>query len=366
MTTNLIVVCIAKDYDLFMLELAFYIFLSIFVSFLCSILEACLLSVPKSYITSLMQSGHKQAEVLNNLKENVNRPLAAILSLNTVSHTVGAAGVGAKVLELFGDEWFAAASAILTLSILFFTEIIPKTIGTLYCKPLSHFAAVVIPVLIKMTYPLVYVSEKIQSLIIFGEEEDKITREEMLATTQIGESDGAIKENEGLIIKNLLNMNETAVQNIMTPLNDVLMYEQNLKIRDVLESAPVIRYSRIPVYNDSKNNIVGVILRYQVLKAQVQADIDQNLEKLLNPVRSVSKNISVTNALQQFIKHREHIFIVLNEYGSPVGIVTLEDAIEALLGEEILDEFDHDETDQDFVLEHDSRTNKFIIKREQE
>lgn len=347
-----------------MFGLIFYICLAIIVSFFCSLLEACLLSLPQSFITSLTNQGHKSAEKLNALKENVNRPLAAILSLNTVANTIGAAGVGAKVLEIFGDQYVAMSSGLLTLGILIFSEIIPKTIGAMFAKPLSHIAANVLPIMIFLTFPFVIISEKLSAYLSghADEEEQKFTRDEMIATTEIGASEGAIKENESIIIRNLLSLNELNVQDIMTPLSTVKLYQQNKTIRDVIDDNPILRYSRFPVFGDNLNDITGMVLRYQIMKALGDGKTDVPLEKLINPIRVVSKNLSVASALKQFIKYKEHMFIVVNEYGATTGIVTLEDSIETLLGEEIIDELDY-ETDTDFHLEHDSRSGKYIIKR---
>lgn len=350
-----------------MIGLVFYICLAIVVSFFCSLLEACLLSLPQTYITSLLNQGHKRAKKLAALKDNINRPLAAILSLNTIANTVGAAGVGAKVLELYGDKYVALSSGLLTLGILIFSEIIPKTIGAMFSKQLAHLAAVVLPFMIFFTTPFVLISEKLGSFISGHADEDdqKFTRDEMIATTEIGESDGAIKENESIIIRNLLNLNNLNVQDIMTPLSDVHLYSQETTIQEVIEESPILRYSRFPVFGDNLNDITGMVLRYQIMKSMGDDKFDIRLEKLINPIRVVSKNLSVASALKQFIKYKEHMFIVMNEYGATTGIVTLEDSIEALLGEEIIDELDYD-TETEFHLEHDQASGKYIIKKAEE
>ena len=350
-----------------MFGLVFYVTLAILVSFICSLLEACLLSIPQTYVSSLVNQGHKLGPRLQVLKENLNQPLAAILSLNTIANTVGAAGVGAQVLEVFGNEYVALASGLLTLGILIFSEIIPKTIGALYAKPIAKLAAYVLPVMIFITYPFVIISARITKIINAAADEDdqKFTRDEMIATTEIGESEGAIQENESLIIRNLLNLNELNVQDVMTPLSEVSLFRQNKVIQEILDDYPVLRHSRYPVYGENLNDITGMVLRYQIMKNKLSEKTDQTLEKLVNPVRVVSKNLSVASAMQQFIKHKEHLFIVVNDYGATTGIITLEDCIEALLGEEIIDELDYDKSN-DFHLEHDMDSGKFIIKRAKE
>ena len=347
-----------------MFGLIFYICLCIFVSFFCSLLEACLLSLPQSYINSMANTGDKGALRLAKLKENINKPLAAILSLNTIANTVGAAGVGAKVLALYGNKYVALSSGLLTLGILIFSEIIPKTIGAMFSKPLSKMASVVLPVMIFFTYPFVIISERLGNFIAGRADDDdqRFTRDEMIATTEIGESDGAIKENESIIIRNLLNLNELNVQDVMTPISEVSLYQQDTTVQQIMDGSPLLRYSRFPVYGENLNDITGMVLRYQIMKAVGDDNFDVSLEKLVNPIRVVSKNLSVASALKQFIKYKEHMFMVMNEYGATAGIITLEDSIEALLGEDIIDELDYD-TDTEFHLEHDLLTNKYIIKK---
>lgn len=347
-----------------MIGLIFYICLAVIVSFFCSLLEAGLLSLPQSYINSLQNLGHKRAAKLAALKENINRPIAAILSLNTIANVVGAAGVGAKVLEIYGDSYVALSSGLLTLGILIFSEIIPKTMGAMFSKQIAHMAVIILPFMIFITFPFVLISEKLSAYISDHADEDdqKITRDEMIATTEIGESDGAIKENESIIIRNLLNLNKLNVQDIMTPLSDVHLYSQSTSIKEVVDENPILRYSRFPVYGDNLNDITGMVLRYQIMKSVGDDNYDVSLEKLINPIRVISKNLSVSAALTQFIKYKEHMFIVMNEYGATTGIVTLEDSIEALLGEEIIDELDY-ESDTEFHLEHDLDSGKYIIKK---
>lgn len=347
-----------------MSTLVFYICLCILISFFCSLLEASLLSLPRSYVASLINQEHKAGEKLERITEAINRPLAAILSLNTVANTVGAAGVGAQVLHLYGDQYVALSSGLLTLGILVFSEIIPKTIGAKYCKPLAHFAIYVIPFMIVLTYPFVIISEKLSMVISRGTEDDqKFTRDEMKATTKMGEEDGAIKEKESIIINNLLSLSEISVKDIMTPVGDVLMYQQDITVKEVINSSPVIRYSRIPVYGENYNDITGMVLRYQIMKQWADDNEQLPLTKLINPIRSVSKGISIANLLNQFFKCKEQIFMVMDEYGATIGLVSLEDAIETLLGEEIIDELDNDYEKDDFSLELARDKSKFIIKK---
>lgn len=321
--------------------LIFYLVLSIAVSFLCSLLESVILSVSPAYVAVLEKENHKRAGLLANLKENIDKPLAAILTLNTVAHTVGAAGVGAQVSKIWGNDYLTASSIALTLAVLIFSEIIPKTIGAMHAKNLAPFCAVIIKYLIYITYPLVLLSEFIHKLLTSSDEDTSTTtREEVMVTAEIGVDEGAIRKNESLVIQNLLTLNKIEIADIMTPRSVIFALDADMTVGDVFKSKKDLEFSRIPVYKESFDNVIGVVHRYKLLEAYSQ-DLDNVLiETLAKPLHSVPETVTVAACLDQFIKRKEHIFIVVNEYGSPDGIVTLEDVVETLLGVEIVDEFD--------------------------
>jgi len=316
-----------------------YLGLAICVSFLCSMLESVILSVSPAYIAVLEKDNHKRASLLADLKENIDKPLAAILTLNTIAHTVGAAGVGAQVQKIWGHEALTVASGILTFAILLFSEIIPKTLGAVYAKNFALFCAPILNILIYLTLPLVWLSEAIRD-IIDRKTQVSTTREEVMVAAEIGVDEGAIRKNESLVIQNLLTLNKIEVSDIMTPRSVIFALDGNETIGEIFKENKSVEFSRIPIYMDNLDNVIGVALRYKLMEAYSQ-DLDHvKVETFAKPLHSVPETITVAACLDQFIKRKEHIFIVVNEYGSPDGIVTLEDVVETLLGVEIVDEFD--------------------------
>ena len=270
----------------------------------------------------------------------MDRPLAAILTLNTIAHTVGAAGVGAEVNKIYGDQFVAIASGVLTFVVLIFSEIIPKTLGASNWKKFAPMAAYSLRFMILILYPIVFVMEKISDLV-GGGHTHLFTREEMIATAEIGVGHGALKKKESNIIKNLLMLENIFVSDIMTPRSVLMALPSHMTIEEVIDQNKPIRYSRIPVYKgDDMDNIEGVVHRYQILEASSEDEFDVKIGELMTNIHSVPEDLSVSACLDQLIHRNDHIFLVVDDYGSTMGIVTLEDAIETLLGVEIIDEFD--------------------------
>lgn len=316
-----------------------YLGLALGVSFLCSMLEAGILSIPHPYVMVLAEEGRKSGKLLDHMKSNLDRPLAAILSLNTVAHTVGAAGVGAQVQIIFGNQWVAIASVIVTLLILVLSEIIPKSLGAAHAKRLSGFTAYTIQVMIWISYPLVVVLEAI-SRRISGGERSMITREEVKVAAELGEHAGALEEREMRVIHNLLRLSEVKVRDVMTPRPVVFMLPENMTAREAAEKHHPIRFSRIPIFRGGADQIVGLVQRQALLHAASDERGDQPLETLLQPIHVVPDLANVADALDEFIRRREHLFQVTDEHGGTAGIITLEDTLETLLGVEIVDETD--------------------------
>jgi CBS domain containing-hemolysin-like protein len=315
------------------------------VSFLCSILEAVLLSLTPAYIESLKDTKPKIAKRLENQKKQIDLSIGAILTLNTFAHTLGAAGVGAEAVKIFGQEYMFYISAILTILILVFSEIIPKTIGAVYWKQLSGISSYIIRILVFITYPLLIIMNKITAVISSGKDKRIITKEEIEATVNIGESAGIIKEKDSIIIENILGLNNIKVKDIYTPRKvmfslslEELNNSFNKKENSSLNLKKMKEYSRIPIYDRNIDDIVGIILSKEYFFDYI--DNTKNVGKLIKPVFKISENISVSKLLDMFIKKKEHLFIVVDKFGQTEGIVSLEDAIETLLGREIVDELD--------------------------
>ena len=316
-----------------------YLAIAIGVSFLCSIVESVLLSLNMSHINVIKKENEKVGNLLEKLKTNINESIASILILNTIAHTLGAAGIGAEASRLFGIEYMFYISAVLTLLILFLSEIIPKTIGTQYYKELAGVSAYIIKIFIFITYPLIRISLLITKMISKNSVKHYITREELLETTLLVENGGHIDEKESDVIENVLSLSKNKVQDILTPRSVIFALEKDTKISDILKTEGIMKFSRIPIYNETIDNIIGIVFSKQIFQLALE-DKDANIKDLMLPVFSINENIPVSYTLDMFIKRKEHMFLVTDSYGQTEGIVTLEDCIETLLGLEIMDELD--------------------------
>lgn len=341
-----------------------YAVLAVGVSFLCSILESILLSSNLAYIQVLKKESPATGELLEKLKKEINVSLSSILILNTIANTIGAAGVGAEAAQIFGLEYMFYVSALLTLLILFFSEIIPKTIGALYWKELAPIATHIIRFFIIITYPLVIVSIFVTKKIAGQKKRNAITREELLESTLLGEDVGIIDEKESDIIENTLSLSKSKVQDILTPRSVVYAYDKTTLIKDIINRPGIQKFSRIPIYEDSIDNIIGVVMSKQVFYSAISGN-ETTLEDLMQPIFSINENIPISYALDMFIKRREHMFVVTDGYDQTEGIVTLEDCIETVLGVEIMDEADTTEDMQTLAKQKSKKKKKKKKKREE-
>ena len=323
--------------------LIIYFLIAIVVSFFCSLLESVLLSISIAHVTVLEKGGTKVGKLMSELKENINRPLAAILTINTVANTVGAAGVGAQTHVIFGNEWVAAISGVLTLAILIFSEIIPETIGSVYNKSLVPFSAYAIKGLMVVAWPFVILSESVSRLLNNNEMngENRTSREELLAMAEISEDEGAIDEQEGDIIENLMKLDDMPVEDIMTPRSVMFALSSTDSVGTVINTHSPIAFSRIPIYEKDLDHIMGIVNRYTLVNKQAEDQFDIEMSDLMNPIHTIIEKTSVSDVLDYFVKRREQMFIVTDDFGTTTGLITLEDAIETLLGVEIVDEHDN-------------------------
>ena len=324
-----------------MIMIFIYLFGALAISFLCSVLEAVLLSTPMSFITAKEQEGRKSASVLKELKNNVDRPVGAILSLNTIAHTIGSAGVGAEVTRIWGDQWFGIASVVLTLLILIFSEIIPKTIGASCWRSLALPSTGIMRVLIYITYPFVILSEFITKLFSSKEQANAVTvsREEVSAMVDMGTDEGVFKESESRIIKSCLRLSNVKAKEIMTPKIVLEMADESMTLKEFYD-ANDWRFSRIPVYNDDKDNVTGYVLKDIVLEELSEDQFDIKLSEMKRHILSFSEDESVFTIWEKMLGTREHISIIVDEFGGLRGVVTMEDVIETMIGVEIVDEQD--------------------------
>lgn len=309
------------------------------LSFLCSVLEAVLLSTPISFISMKEIQDNKTATLMKQYKNNVDRPVGAILSLNTIAHTIGSAGVGAESIKLFGEEYFGIISAILTLLILVLSEIIPKTIGAFYWQSLAMPATKAIKVLIIISYPLALLSELITK--VFTPKGNRVTmsREEVSAMVDVGTTEGIFRESESKIIKSCIHLSSVKAREIMTPSIVVESAHQDLTIKAFYEQQEW-NFSRIPVYDKGKDYIIGYVLKDMILKALSEDKFQTKLSYMMRPILSFREDESVYQIWEKMLEKREHISIIVDEYGSLRGVVSMEDIIETMTGVEIVDEDD--------------------------
>jgi CBS domain containing-hemolysin-like protein len=295
-----------------------------------------------SYISVLEKENPKSGTLLKKLKTDIDKSIASILILNTIANTLGATAIGVQAQMVFeGNANFVLVVSIaLTFMILFFAEIIPKTIGAIYWKQLAPLAALIINFFIFITYPIIIVTQFVTKKISNGNDNiDSISREELIHSTLLSEEEGVIGDLESDIIENTLSIHSIKVKDILTPRSVVYAINKGTKIKDILEDRRTYKFSRVPVYDESIDNVVGIVLTKKLFKQAIK-DKEVPIEQIMMPVVTFNENIPVSKALNTFIKKREHMFIVLDNYDQTEGIVTLEDCIETLLGLEIMDESD--------------------------
>ncbi len=334
-----------------MLLLIVFLLGAMLVSFVCSILESVLMSTTLSYITMREDEGYKLATLFKKYKTDTDRPLAAILTLNTIANTIGAAGVGRQANILFGSEWFGLVSAITTLLILIFSEIIPKTIGTTYWKHLMGFTARSIRLLIFILFPLVKLVEWISSWITVNDQEATVSREEVLAMANVGEEEGIIEENENKVIQNVIKLDNVKASDVMTPRVVAAIANENMKLRDFYNSDEYDHFSRIPVYSESPEYITGYILRQEALEDLAEDKFSERLKDIKRDVPFFNEDATISDIWDSLLKQKVQIAIIIDEYGCFQGILTFEDIIETIFGLEIIDENDQVSDMQQYARE---------------
>ena len=319
-----------------------YLFGALALSFLCSVLEAVLLSTPVSFISMKQNEGASGADLMMRYKTNIDRPVAAILSLNTVAHTIGAAGVGSESVKVFGEAYFGIISAILTLLILVLSEIIPKTIGASYWRQLALPSAKVIRVLIFITYPLVWLSELLTKCFAPKIQPLTVSREEVVAMVGVGEEEGVFQKQESQVIKSFLKLETVRAEDIMTPFVVVFSSPSSTTTTQLHSDPEFVKFSRIPVYDSEREYIAGYVRKADVLDNICSGRSDATLSSIQRPILFFSENDMVSDIWQTMLEKKEHISVITDEYGCMRGIVTMEDVIETMLGVEIVDECDTD------------------------
>lgn len=347
-----------------MFLLLFYLFLALFISATCSVMEAVLLSTPLSHLHVKDQNGKAFARLFLKQKHNIDRPLSAILSLNTVAHTVGAAGVGAQATAIFGEAYFGVISAILTLLILIFSEIIPKTIGATYWRNLAKPSAHIIQAMIVITYPLVLVSAMITRLISKTKSAQTISRDEISALARIGNKEGIFNDTESKIMQNLVHLKNFKVSEARTPRVVLTSADEKMPLEDFFDMREEFKFSRIPVFDENLENITGYVFRHNVFEKIAEGETGLRLKDIKREIVIVPESMPLFNAWDILLNRKEHLALVVDEFGGTEGIITMEDILETLLGFEIIDEKDEVTDMQQYAKERWKRI-KRIRNRKQ-
>ena len=333
--------------------LIFFFLLSILFSFLCSVWEAVLLSITPSFVEVQYKEGTTTGKLLKSFKQDIDRPLSAILTLNTIAHTVGAIGVGAQAGKQFGDQDMVLAGyplpfsieafvgAAMTLAILILSEIIPKTIGANYWRSLSSFTVRSLNIIIYALYPLVWLSQFITKALKKDKEKSVLSRADFSAMAEIGEKEGIFRSNESKIINNLLRLNTIRAEDIMTPRTVVKAANQETIIQDFYDKNQRLQFSRIPIFAESKDHINGFVLKDEILSSIIRDNGQAPLRDIMREIHIVNEQMPLPDLFNRMMEKREHIALVVDEFGGMAGIVTMEDVIETLLGIEIVDEQDN-------------------------
>ncbi len=322
-----------------MILLIIYVTVAIGISFVCSVLEAILLSITPSYLAQLRQNGHPAARRLTELKDDIDRPLASILTLNTIAHTVGASASGAQAAKVFGDAWLGAFSAVLTLAILLLSEIVPKTIGATYWRTLAPSAASILRWMVWALTPFVWASEQLTRRLSKGKEQPKL-RDEISAMALLAKESGELADDESTMLTNLLSLRDVPVVKLMTPRPVLFRVENTMTIDAFLKAHHDTPFSRPLVYSGSRDNILGFVHRLELFSAKQHGKGDQPLGSLMRPIPVVHDSTHVPKVFDRLMAQRSQLALIVDEYGDVQGIITLEDIFEHLMGKEIMDEAD--------------------------
>ena len=312
----------------------------IVISAMCSLFEAVLYSVPISHIETLVQGGNKAGKILQGLREKVDQPIAAILSLNTISNTAGAAIAGALAASVFGSTWLGLFSAFFTLAILVFAEVIPKTVGVVYAKTLAELIARPLQILVWVFRPLTWLLGLITDVVAGKSATEQVSEAELVAMAQRGMRTGILRKDEAEVIKNILSLEDKTVSEVMTPRTVLFALPDDITVEEVARLKGIYSHSRIPVYSENLENITGIALRRDLLMELAEDRLDTKISSLIQPVDFVFERASLDKVLKKALDHHQHMFVVIGEHGDIEGVITLEDILEEILGQEIVDESD--------------------------
>jgi CBS domain containing-hemolysin-like protein len=322
------------------LQLILAVGFAIFISAVCSLFEAVLYSVPLRHVEAMIHGGKFGGKIFKKLRQNVDRPIAAILSLNTIANTAGAAFAGAAATAVFGHQWLGYFSAIFTLAILIFSEIIPKTAGVVYARSLAGPVAYALKGLVWTMAPFIWLMGRITRLIGRGSKDDAVTAEEIQVMARLSRRTGGIKIFQEQAIERVLTLHDKTAKDVMTPRTVIFSLNQQLKLSEAVKASGKMEHSRIPVFDKSPEDVVGIVLTKDILVALAEDETEKNLSNLMRPIHFVAETARLNMVLGEFLELKQHLFAVIDEYGGLAGLISLEDILEEILGREIMDESD--------------------------
>ena len=323
-----------------MLELIIAVSCALIISAGCSLFEAVLYSMPMRRVEAMVQEKKTSGKIFKELRENVDRPITAILSLNTIAHTVGAAFAGSAATMVFGHQWLGYFSAFFTLIILIFSEIIPKTAGIIYARSLVPLVAYPLKVMVSLMTPVIWLCSHITGLIARGKADESISPNELRIMAQISLRTGGIKHYQKRVIENILSLDEKTVKNVMTPRTVIFSLSEHLSVEVAAKTSKKWEHSRFPVYDKDTEDVVGIVLTKELFTAFSQGQKAEPLSSLMRPVRFVVESAKLNDVFTEFMTTRQKLFVVIDEYGGLSGLISLEDILEEILGREIIDESD--------------------------
>lgn len=323
-----------------MIQLIFAVCFAVFISAGCSLFEAVLYSTPMRHVETMVRKKRSSGKIFKELRKDIDKPITAILSLNTIANTAGAAFAGSAATAVLGYEWLVYFSIFFTLVILIFSEVIPKTAGVVYAKPLMPWVALPLKLLVKLMTPAVWLCTHITKLISKEKTQESVSPEELKTLAQLSFRMGEIKGYQELVIDNILSLDARAVKDVMTPRTVIFSLDEHQTLKEASKELDRWEHSRFPVYDKDSEDIVGIVLTKELFIALAEGRDDEPLSNLMRPVHFVVESAKLNNVLMEFIGKRDHLFVVIDEYGGLAGIITLEDILEEILGREIMDESD--------------------------
>ncbi|MBN1625111.1 MAG: HlyC/CorC family transporter [Deltaproteobacteria bacterium] len=323
-----------------MTELIIAVFCAIFISAGCSLFEAVLYSVPLRHIETMVRENRESGKIFKVLRADIERPITAILSLNTIANTAGAAIAGSAATAVFGHQWLGYFSVFFTLSILVFSEVVPKTAGVVYARSLVPAVALPLKWLVRFMSPAVWLCSHVTGLIKKDMAQEQVSPEELKTMARLSLRAGGIKQYQEIVIENILSLESRAVKDVMTPRTVVLSLSEHLTLEEARKASTCWEHSRVPVYDKDSEDIVGIVLAKELFIALAEGKSEMTLTELMRPVHFVVETARLNNVLMEFTGSREKLFVVIDEYGGLSGIISLEDILEEILGKEIIDESD--------------------------